>query len=153
MRGHHRVAIAIFEWCCAGYQESETGAKILTASLMVANQQHMDYGRVAAEYGKASNGLGYDAPNAFEKINPSGMYATAKNELANLMINNSIKYTKDGKEFNANPVSLLTMGEITPEQLSFFNSDLKKVWEPGEFIIQIGTNSSEVQAAKVNWNK
>ena len=43
--------------------------------------------------------------------------------------------------------------EITPEQLSFFNSDLKKVWEPGEFIIQIGTNSSEVQAAKVNWNK
>ena len=99
-------------------EQSETGAKILTASLMVANQQHMDYGRVAAEYGKASNGLGYDAPNAFEKINPSGMYATAKNELANLMINNSIKYTKDGKEFNANPVSLLTMGEITPEQFN-----------------------------------
>jgi beta-glucosidase len=43
--------------------------------------------------------------------------------------------------------------EITPEQLSFFNSDLKKVWEPGEFIIQIGTNSSEVQAAKVDWKK
>jgi beta-glucosidase len=43
--------------------------------------------------------------------------------------------------------------EITPEQLSFFNSDLKKVWEPGEFIIQIGTNSSEVQAAKVEWKK
>jgi beta-glucosidase len=43
--------------------------------------------------------------------------------------------------------------EITPEQLSFFNSDLKKVWEPGEFIIQIGSNSSEVQAAKVDWKK
>ena len=43
--------------------------------------------------------------------------------------------------------------EITPDQLSFFNSDLKKVWEPGEFIVQIGTNSSEVQTAKVEWKK
>lgn len=43
--------------------------------------------------------------------------------------------------------------EITPEQLSFFNNDLKKVWEAGDFIIQIGTNSSEVSSAKVVWNK
>lgn len=43
--------------------------------------------------------------------------------------------------------------EITTDQLSFFNSDLKKVWEPGEFIIQIGTNSSSLQAAKLNWSK
>jgi len=43
--------------------------------------------------------------------------------------------------------------KITPEQLSFYNSDLKKIWESGDFIIQIGTNSSEVQAAKVVWNK
>lgn len=43
--------------------------------------------------------------------------------------------------------------EITTDQLSFFNSDLKKVWEPGEFVIQIGTNSVEVKSAKVNWLK
>lgn len=43
--------------------------------------------------------------------------------------------------------------EITTEQLSFFNSDLKKIWEPGEFIIQIGTNSSELKSAKINWDK
>lgn len=43
--------------------------------------------------------------------------------------------------------------EITTEQLSFFNSELKHIWEPGEFIIQIGTNSSELKSAKINWEK
>jgi beta-glucosidase len=43
--------------------------------------------------------------------------------------------------------------EITPEQLSFYNNDLKRVWEAGEFIIQIGTNSADVKSAKVNWQK
>ncbi len=43
--------------------------------------------------------------------------------------------------------------EIGTEQLSFFNSDLKKVWEPGEFIIQIGTSSAEVKSGKLVWNK
>ncbi len=42
---------------------------------------------------------------------------------------------------------------ITTEQLSFFNSDLKKVWEPGKFIVHIGTNSSHVQSAELEWNK
>jgi beta-glucosidase len=43
--------------------------------------------------------------------------------------------------------------EITPEQLSFYNNDLKRVWEAGEFIIQIGTNSSDVKSARVTWKK
>ena len=43
--------------------------------------------------------------------------------------------------------------QITTEQLSFFNSELKKVWEPGKFIIHIGTNSSNVQSADVEWSK
>jgi beta-glucosidase len=43
--------------------------------------------------------------------------------------------------------------EITTEQLSFFNSDLQKVWEPGKFIVQIGTNSSNVHSAELWWDK
>ncbi len=43
--------------------------------------------------------------------------------------------------------------EITPEHLSFFNSDLKKVWESGKFIVHIGTNSSQLQSAELVWNK
>jgi beta-glucosidase len=42
---------------------------------------------------------------------------------------------------------------IGTEQLSFFNSDLKKVWEPGKFIIHIGTSSSNVKSAELNWSK
>jgi beta-glucosidase len=42
---------------------------------------------------------------------------------------------------------------ITPEQLKFYNSQLRYDWEPGEFIIQIGTNSADVKTAKVQWVK
>ncbi|WP_282038440.1 beta-glucosidase BglX [Saccharicrinis aurantiacus] len=42
---------------------------------------------------------------------------------------------------------------ITPEELKFFNSELVYDWEPGEFNIYIGTNSSEVNSASIVWNK
>jgi len=42
---------------------------------------------------------------------------------------------------------------ITPEDLKFYNYDLKFDWEAGEFQIMIGTNSQEVKMAKVNWVK
>jgi beta-glucosidase len=43
--------------------------------------------------------------------------------------------------------------EITPNDLMFYNSALKYDWEPGEFIVYIGTNSRDVKSAKVNWAK
>ncbi|MFT4093900.1 MAG: beta-glucosidase BglX [Niabella sp.] len=42
---------------------------------------------------------------------------------------------------------------ITPEDLKFYNSDLKYDWEPGAFDIMIGGNSRDVKTAKVNWTK
>jgi beta-glucosidase len=42
---------------------------------------------------------------------------------------------------------------ITPEDLKFYNSNLQYTWEPGEFEIMIGTNSRDVQAGKVNWER
>jgi beta-glucosidase len=42
---------------------------------------------------------------------------------------------------------------ITPEDLKFYNYDLKYDWEPGEFLIMIGGNSRDVKSAKVNWVK
>lgn len=42
---------------------------------------------------------------------------------------------------------------ITPEDLKFYNYDLKYDWEAGEFEIMIGTNSDEVKKASVNWVK
>ena len=42
---------------------------------------------------------------------------------------------------------------ITTDDLKFYNSSLKYDWEPGQFIIQIGTNSSQTQSASVQWDK
>jgi beta-glucosidase len=43
--------------------------------------------------------------------------------------------------------------KITPEDLKFFNNDLKFDWESGEFEIMIGANSNDVKVGKVNWVK
>ncbi len=42
---------------------------------------------------------------------------------------------------------------ITPDDLKFYNYDLKYDWEAGEFEIMIGTNSNDVKKATVNWVK
>ena len=42
---------------------------------------------------------------------------------------------------------------ITPEDLKFYNYDLKYDWEPGDFEIMIGSNSRDVKRGRVNWVK
>ncbi|HRF20345.1 MAG TPA: glycoside hydrolase family 3 C-terminal domain-containing protein, partial [Chitinophagaceae bacterium] len=49
--------------------------------------------------------------------------------------------------------SRLVTFAITPEDLKFYNYDLKYDWEPGEFQIMIGTNSKDVKTGRVNWVK
>ena len=43
--------------------------------------------------------------------------------------------------------------ELTPEDLKFYNSDLKYDWEPGEFEVMVGGNSRDVQTARIDWKK
>jgi len=43
--------------------------------------------------------------------------------------------------------------DITPEELKFYNYDLKYDWESGDFTIMIGGNSRDVKAANVKWIK
>jgi beta-glucosidase len=42
---------------------------------------------------------------------------------------------------------------ITPNDLKFYNYDLKYDWEPGDFEIMIGGNSRDVKFGKINWAK
>jgi beta-glucosidase len=42
---------------------------------------------------------------------------------------------------------------ITPEDLKFYNNDLKYDWEAGDFVIMVGGNSRDVLSANVNWAK
>lgn len=42
---------------------------------------------------------------------------------------------------------------ITPEDLKFYNYNLKYDWEPGEFEIMIGSNSRDVKKKTITWHK
>jgi beta-glucosidase len=42
---------------------------------------------------------------------------------------------------------------ISPDDLKFYNSDLKYDWEAGDFDIMIGTNSHDVKTVEINWRK
>ncbi|MGF7230224.1 fibronectin type III-like domain-contianing protein, partial [Arachidicoccus sp.] len=42
---------------------------------------------------------------------------------------------------------------ITPEDLKYYDYNLKYDWDPGAFIIKIGTNSRDTKSANVIWNK
>ena len=43
--------------------------------------------------------------------------------------------------------------KITPEDLKFYNHELKYDWESGDFDIMIGGNSQDVKTVRVNWTK
>jgi len=42
---------------------------------------------------------------------------------------------------------------ITPGDLKFYNDKLEYDWEPGQFIIRIGGDSSQLKSATVRWSK
>jgi beta-glucosidase len=42
---------------------------------------------------------------------------------------------------------------ITPEDLKFYDNNLKYDWEAGAFDIMTGGNSRDVQTVTVNWSK
>jgi beta-glucosidase len=42
---------------------------------------------------------------------------------------------------------------ITPEDLKFYNGKLEYDWEPGEFRVRIGGDSTSVKSATVRWSK
>jgi len=43
--------------------------------------------------------------------------------------------------------------KITTDDLKFYNSQLAYDWEPGEFIIRIGSDSTHLKSATVHWNR
>lgn len=68
--------------------------------------------------------------------------------------------TRPVKELKQFKKIYLTSGEtkeisfdITPEDLKFYNSNLKCDWESGEFTVFIGTNSQTLNEKKFVWNK
>jgi beta-glucosidase len=42
---------------------------------------------------------------------------------------------------------------VTPEDLKFYDSDLRYDWAPGKFEVRIGANSSDVKSAAARWSR
>ena len=69
-------------------------------------------------------------------------------------ISRSVKELKNYKKIMLQPGEQKEVSfNITPQDLKFYNTKLNYDWEPGEFIIQIGTNSSDVHSASLHWLK
>ena len=69
-------------------------------------------------------------------------------------VTRAVKELKGFQKISLNPgESKQVSFTITTSDLKFFNSDLKYVWEPGTFIIHIGTNSRDLRSADVKWDK
>ena len=82
-------------------------------------------------------------------------------EVAQLYIRDVVgSITRPVKELKGFQKVYLKAGEskkvtfkISPEDLKFFNNELKYDWEAGDFDIMIGTNSHDVKTTRVNWSK
>ena len=69
-------------------------------------------------------------------------------------VSRAVKELKGFQKISLNPGETKELEfKVTTDDLKFFNSDLKYDWEPGEFVVQIGTNSQEVKQAKCEWSK
>jgi beta-glucosidase len=69
-------------------------------------------------------------------------------------VTRSVKDLKGFKKVRLEPGESKEVSfRITPNQLKFYNSDLKYDWESGEFIIHLGTNSRDVKSGKVEWSR
>ncbi len=106
-----------------------------------------------------NNPKGVQSITASVKVTNSGRYAGE--EVVQLYISDPVaSITRSVKDLKGFKKIMLQPGEtknvsftITTEDLKFYNTALQHVWEPGEFIIQIGTNSRDVKSLKINWTK
>ncbi len=69
-------------------------------------------------------------------------------------ISRSVKELKGFQKISLQPgESKVVTFNITTADLKFYNEKLVYDWEPGQFVVQIGANSSNTQSASVNWAK
>jgi beta-glucosidase len=69
-------------------------------------------------------------------------------------ISRAVKELKNYKKVSLSPGEKReVVFNVTTQDLKFYNEQLKYDWEPGQFIVQIGPNSSDTHLASVQWLK
>ncbi len=98
------------------------------------------------------------------KINVTVQVANSGNrdgeEVVQLYIRDKVgSVTRPVKELKGFEKVLIKKGEtkiitfnLTTEDLAFYHPDLKKYWEPGEFVVFVGTNSAETISESITVN-
>lgn len=100
---------------------------------------------------------GNETLNASVTVTNTGKYAGE--EVVQLYISDPVaSISRSVKELKNYQKIALQPGEskevsfnITTKDLKFYNNQLVYDWEPGAFIVQIGTNSSDTHVASVQW--
>ncbi len=106
-----------------------------------------------------ANPKGNQTVQASVTLSNTGNYNGA--EVVQLYIRDIVgSITRPVKELKGFQKVFLKKGEskkvtfnITPEDLKFYNNELKFDWEAGDFDIMIGTDSEQVKTLKINWSK
>ena len=114
------------------------------------------YGQVTLSTGKAK---GNQVVNA--SVTVTNMSAVPGKEVVQLYthqltgsITRPVKELKGFQKITLAPGEARTVSfTLTPNDLKFYNADLRYGWEPGDFDIMIGGNSRDVQTARLNWAK
>jgi beta-glucosidase len=113
-----------------------------------------------SEISLSDNELGGDKSlTATVTVTNTGKYAGE--EIVQLYLKDSVAcISRPVKELKNFKKIMLQPGEkkdvqftLTTDDLKFFNNDLDYIWEPGYFIVYIGTNSRDVKRAVVNWKE
>jgi len=102
---------------------------------------------------------GNETLKATVKVTNTGKYAGE--EVVQLYVSDPVaSISRAVKELKGYQKIALQPGEsrditfdINTSALKFYNNQLMYDWEPGQFVIQIGTNSSETRSASVQWVK
>jgi beta-glucosidase len=94
-------------------------------------------------------------------VDVSNTGTRAGKEVVQLYIRDKVgRVTRPVKELKAFRKISLEAGEkqsvrfdITPEDLKFYDNELRYDWEAGEFDIMVGGNSRDVKKVTMNWSK
>ena len=139
-------------------------AMILTTGMAYAAQnfdiqQNSEVPLYQEKYYPSQTVKGNQTLKVNKKLKNSGKYDGA--EIVQLYIRDMVgSNTRPVKELKGFQKIFLKAGEsktvtfnVTPEDLKFYDNNLKYDWESGEFEIFVGGDSQKTVSQKITWNK